>query len=140
MRSDCIFWTGGVSQGYGQSRWNGKTERAHRVAWRQAGRDIPEGMHVHHLCENRLCINVDHLELIDPHFHGWLHNQRRGSTHCPQGHEYTPENTIIRRGRHRECRECDRQRRREYYQRNREAMIAKSVAYKRRRHAETRNA
>jgi len=33
----------------------------------------------------------------------WAHN--RGKTHCPHGHEYTPENTYINSGR-RHCRIC----------------------------------
>lgn len=39
------------------------------------------------------------------------HVPRVYSTHCPKGHEYTGENTAYRTGgRHRYCRECNRQR------------------------------
>ncbi|ACI12645.1 HNH endonuclease [Mycobacterium phage Ramsey] len=29
-------------------------------------------------------------------------------THCKHGHEFTPENTLVQRGKHRRCRECHR--------------------------------
>lgn len=40
---------------------------------------------------------------------GQTRNQHTGKTHCPRGHEYTPENTIIRRTGWRECRTCRRE-------------------------------
>jgi len=42
------------------------------------------------------------------------HNAQK--THCPQGHEFTPENTY-RVGGARRCRECNRARCREHNQR-----------------------
>lgn len=58
----CILAKGAKDRdGYGRS---GNTA-AHRVAWEEAkGRKIPEGMEIDHTCENRACINVDHLELV----------------------------------------------------------------------------
>jgi hypothetical protein len=63
---DCVEWTGGVmAGGYGQFYKEDRVrEYAHRQAWMDAKGPIPEGMHVHHLCSNRLCVNVDHLELL----------------------------------------------------------------------------
>jgi hypothetical protein len=34
---------------------------AHRYTWIKANGPIPEGMVVMHLCDNRGCINIDHL-------------------------------------------------------------------------------
>jgi hypothetical protein len=50
------------SSGYGNGDW--REELAHRWAWEQERGPIPEGLHVHHACENRTCVNVDHMELL----------------------------------------------------------------------------
>jgi HNH endonuclease len=59
MMTDCIEAAKRFSQGYG--RVGNRT--AHRVAWEQKHGPIPSGMVVMHLCNNRACINLDHLRL-----------------------------------------------------------------------------
>lgn len=67
-----------------------------------------------HTCNNVRCINPEHLyegtqsdnmkDCVASH----RHNMSR-KTHCPKGHEYTPENTyFFRKGNRRICRACRR--------------------------------
>ena len=105
----CINWSGPrSSEGYGKygSRY------AHRVAWSKVHGPIPTGMQIDHLCRNRLCVNIDHLEAVSH-----AENILRGSgfsarnarkTHCVRGHEFTPENTMVRPSGARTCRACYR--------------------------------
>lgn len=61
---ECIVWTGTRnSRGYGTIFANGRRIVAHRYAWERAGREIPEGALLDHICWNKACVNIDHLRL-----------------------------------------------------------------------------
>jgi len=120
----CWQWRVLNSEGYGTFRVDGAKKKAHRVLYELMVGPIPEGLDLDHLCRNRGCVRPDHLE---PVTRG--ENQRRGVpyrtprdcnpwgrrvTHCPRGHEYTPENIRGGQGNRRSCLICHRERMAEY--------------------------
>ncbi|MGC0251548.1 HNH endonuclease signature motif containing protein [Pseudactinotalea sp. Z1748] len=102
----------GISTGAGRQRTMG----AHRVSYEAFVGPIPDGLVIDHLCRVRECVNPDHLDVVkqrenimrSPIALGALNAAK---THCPQGHEYSPENTYIYRPKNRsfigrQCRTC----------------------------------
>lgn len=105
----CWIWIGAHTvSGYGTVIRNKKTIYAHRVSYEMAFGPIPKGLEIDHLCNTPACIRPDHLRAVTHRenmnrSHPGAFNAAK--THCPAGHEYTPENTYTYKGR-RNCRMC----------------------------------
>ena len=117
--SGCWTWTGAQSGGYGYFHWE-KMRSAHRFAYEVVVGAVPVSLQLDHLCRNRLCVNPAHMEPVTQRENimrgEGLAAQEVKRTHCPRGHEYTPENTkvIPSRPTARYCRRCHLERTREY--------------------------
>lgn len=62
---ECIEWQGYItSNGYGRAVHNGRAMGAHRFVWELQVGPIPPGLELDHLCCNRSCVNVKHLEPV----------------------------------------------------------------------------
>ena len=82
MESGCHEWQAGQARGgYGKFQFVEKTVTAHRMAYELFVAPIPDGLCVLHRCDNRLCVNPEHLFLgdLDANVKDMDQKQRRGT-------------------------------------------------------------
>jgi hypothetical protein len=110
----CWVWMAARNaRGYGVVKADGKTQLAHRVYYEQHVGPIPSGLVIDHLCRNRACVNPSHMEPVTNKVNILRGISppaaNAGKRQCDNGHEYTPENTYVRRDTGaRMCRTCRR--------------------------------
>jgi hypothetical protein len=106
----CHLWLGTLTEkGYGRVTRKQKGRKVHRLLWQMTGHNLPDytpgGEQLDHLCLDKSCCNPAHLEIVTQ-----LENMQRRTvliTHCRNGHEYTNDNILIRKGSKR-CKQCER--------------------------------
>jgi len=59
----CLEWVGPVHDGYGRLSIANILHRVHRLSWELHRGAIPDGLSVLHRCDNRRCIEIEHLFL-----------------------------------------------------------------------------
>lgn len=118
----CWLWTASLQGSYGQigADGGGGILLAHRVSYELYVGPIPHGMQVCHRCDIPICVNPSHLfigtqrdNVLDMfkkgrgimQTHPEVHHNRK-KTVCKYGHEFTPENTEIRKNGSRLCVAC----------------------------------
>jgi hypothetical protein len=128
---DCWEWVGlRFSNGYGRLKSSSDSARgskrrkilsAHRVAFQLCCASIPVGMDVCHACDNRGCVNPQHLfvgtrkeNMQDAKAKGRLVQMGKRKSRCINGHAYSDDNIIYQSNGGRRCKACQRAAERRY--------------------------
>lgn len=136
----CWEWTAARNSDTGYGAFvsppprKGKTAQAHRIMYMEVFGPVADGMHIDHMCRNRGCVNPEHLRCVT-HQENILAGatvpaMRAKITHCPQGHEYTPENTEVSKRRQRHCKTCRRARSEAFRATHRAEINARAAIYR----------
>ena len=115
----CWEWCSSKNyKGYGRMTIKFKNKficpQAHRISYIIFNSPIPHGMTVHHICNNKWCVNPSHLTLLtekeNRELSGCYSSINKRKTHCIRGHKFTNENTYVYikkdGSKHRHCIAC----------------------------------
>lgn len=118
----CWLWLASLSvDGYGKRlpEYPGATQMAHRWVYERFKGVVDRRLELDHLCKVRRCVNPDHLEPV-PGIVNYLRGNspcliKARANHCKAGHPYTEKMSTTKRGTHRCCWVCLKQKRRATY-------------------------
>jgi hypothetical protein len=83
---ECWFWKGGTySNGYGRISYNNKQVGAHRISYLIHNGSLDENLLVLHKCNNRLCVNPNHL------YQGTYHDNMMDMVRSGRGTQWSKE-------------------------------------------------
>lgn len=105
--------------GYGQvGNKNGGTQVAHRAFYEYLKGKLKKNILLHHICENKMCVNPFHLKPLTQREHGILHRPKV----CKRGHPLTKDN-VYKNWKQRYCKMCHRFRYEKYRLKQRKEKI-----------------
>lgn len=92
--SGCWLWTAAVNpKGYGQAKYQGRNQPAHRITWEVLGGNSSTlGLTLDRLCKVRCCVNPAHLRELPLRDNILIGNGpcavNARKIHCIHGHSY----------------------------------------------------
>lgn len=111
-KNQCWEWQSSITpNGYGKFSIDNYPHSAHVVSYIFFNNDHDKSMCIDHSCMNRKCVNPNHLRQVTRRINNIENSNSAAAinyrkTHCVNGHQFTEENTIERKGGTRICREC----------------------------------
>lgn len=121
----CVLWLSSKNKdGYGTFGLYGRTVGAHRLGFLLENKRWPSS-ELHHVCENRACVNGKHLVEVTHEENMVLSRKTMDrtptensyfKTKCKKGHLLTRDNTYVDTRGWSECRQCRKEAVRRYRQ------------------------